>query len=946
MLPCLSAAQLPDSITMHHDTKAALPVLANDAGNWQTSSVAVATAPTAGVATVLSDGRIRYQHTTGTPGSDSFSYRVTSLGGVTSAPVTVTITFSAQSRLPATTLAVPLQPPSTSYQVVDAFPGLTFSAPTSMESPPGETNRLFVTEKAGWVYLITNVSVAAPQKIAFLDISARVTNDSSELGLKGIAFHPGYETNGIFFLAYCSTQNTVRLSRFQRQAGNPNAADPDSEVMLINQTNNGIYHNIDDALFGPDGYLYVGMGDEGPPATNNPNTQIITQDLWSAILRIDPDKRPGNVEPNPHPAVPTNGAGQAFYSIPTNNPFLGATQFNGVAVQPGRVRTEFYAVGFRNPWQFSFDELTGELWVADVGDVSWEEVSIIPAGGNGGWYYMEGTHPLPGTPPPPAGFSFVPPVWEYSHEIGPYGGSAITGGFVVRGTNYPDLEGKYLCADVIAGNIWTVEKTALTTIVERIAGEGTLVQFGHHPADGGILMLDFDEGVIRRLVQSGGGSSYPSDLSSLGLYADLADLSPNPGVVGYEVNLPFWSDHAIKRRWFAVSNLTDVIGFSEEGPWGSPTGMVWAKHFDFDLDRGNPATRVRLETRVLVRTSNGAYGVSYRWNPAGTEATLVPDGGLSFDLAVTNAGVPLVQPWRIPSRAECMFCHQPEAGHALSFNMRQLNRTGELAGVSGNFLDRLAAAGYFAGPIGDPRVWPRHVRPDEESYSREVRARSYLAVNCGYCHRGPGSTVFGAWDGRAERTLAGCSIVGVPASDDGGDTNNLLVAPGSTPHSIIWNRVAATNGFTRMPPLGSAVLDPSGIQLLSNWIMQDLPGWQSYEQWRLVRFSSTNSPEGEPGADPDGDGRVNEEEFLTYTSPTNADDYETGSIALTGALVEVNHRLFNRSVLVETSADLQQWDPWLVDGNNGLPAASGVVVRLLAPGSASNAFYRFLLQAR
>lgn len=941
----LASAQVPDSVVMHHGGKVALHVLANDAGTWQTGTLSVAAAPTSGSAIALSNGWIRYVHTSGTPPNDAFSYRIVDTFGVTSPPVSVTISFSSQARLPATTLAVPMHPPETEYQVVDAFPGVTFGAPTSMESPPGDTNRLYVTEKAGWVYCITNVSEPSPLKMPFLDISARVTNDSSELGLKGIAFHPGYATNGFFFLTYCSTQHTVRLSRFQRQAGNPDAADTNSEVILFEQENNGIYHNIDDALFGPDGYLYVGMGDEGPPATNNPNTQVITQDLWSAVLRIDPDKRPGNLEPNAHPGIPTNGAG-AFYAIPADNPFVGATQFNGFAVNPTKVRTEFYAVGFRNPWQFSFDELTGELWVADVGDVSWEEVSIVPAGGNGGWYYYEGTHRLAGTPEPPPGFTYLAPVWEYAHELGPFGGSAIVGGFVVRGTDYPDLAGKYLCADVLSGNIWSVEKTALTTIVHRIAGEGTLVQFGHHPADGSILMLDFDEGIVRRLVQAPAAGGFPTELSGLGVFADLADLAPNPGVVPYDVNLPFWSDRAIKRRWFAITNTGDTMGFSVEGPWSAPTGMVWVKHFDFDLDIGNPATRRRIETRLLVRTTNGAYGASYRWNAAGTEATLVPDGGEQFDLAITNAGVPGTQRWGIPSRSECLQCHQGEAGFALSLSTRQFNRTGELAGVSGNMIDRLAASGYFDGPVGDPRLMPRHVRPDEELYSREVRARSYLAVNCGYCHRGPGSTVFGAWDGRADRTLQQCSIVGVPAGNDGGNTNNLLLVPGSSAHSIIWNRVAATNGFTRMPPLASTVLDAAGIQVLSNWITHELPSWQSYDQWRLAIFGATNTPAGEPGEDPDADGRNNEEEFLTYSNPTNGDAYHVGTISTTNGLVEINAALFNRSIVVEKSPDLVAWSPWIVEGNDGLPLASGQVLRLLGPAPSSNAFYRFLLQAR
>lgn len=939
-----SAAPQPDNLLMHHGGKASIPVLVNDMGTWQTSSLAIVTAPLSGMATVQPHGRILYAHTLGAPAQDQFAYQILDDQGQTSAATTVTISFSTQGRLPATTLQLPANAPT---RVVEAFPGLTFGAPTSMESPPGETNRLYVTEKAGRIFVVTNLTEGSVGKIPFLDISARVTNDSSELGLKGLAFHPGYATNGLFFITYCHTQGTVRLSRFYCPPGSPtNLPSPESEVVFIEQPNEGQFHNIDDAVFGPDGYLYVGLGDEGGNQVDGyTNSQCIDKDFWSTILRLDVDKKPGSLAPNHHPAIvaPTN------YAIPPDNPFIGATQFNGQAVNPAQVRTEFYAVGFRNPWQFSFDEQTGELWVGDVGNLMWEEVNVVTAGWNGGWAFYEGNHPGPRTPPP--GFTYDPPVWEYPHDAGPFAGSAVTGGFVVRTNTYPDLypawRGKYLCADILSGHIWTVERTVQTTVVERIAGEGTIIQFARDPSNGTILMLDFDEGRIRRLLpdEVGGDTPFPQELSTAGIFADLTDLTPNPGVVPYSVNLTFWSDYAIKQRWFALTNLNDDIGFTEEGSWPAPPGMVWIKHFDLEQDRGNPATRQRIETRVLVRTTNGSYGVSYRWNESGTEADLVPDIGVNIDLAITNAGVPGVQHWRIPGRTECLICHNVGAGQALSFNSRQLNHSGELAGVSGNFIERMAEENYFSNAITDPRVLPRYVRPDESTYSREVRARSYLAVNCAYCHRGTES-LQGNWDGRPELTLAECGLVRVPASINGGDTNNLLLVPGSVPHSIIWNRIAATNGFTRMPPLATSELDPAGIQLLADWISQDLPGWQTYAAWRAGHFGSTNSLAGEPTADPDEDGHDNTEEFLTYTQPTNGQSYWTGQIGITNGWVELNYQLYNRSVHVEKSTNLTEWATWNAFGNQGLPGASGQILRVTAPDVDAKAFYRFKVEER
>lgn len=834
----------------------------------------------------------------------------------------------------------PLRPPVERYKVVDALPGVTFSAPTSMESPAGDTQQLYVAERRGTIMLVTNVAAPGP-KIQFLDISTRVTNDNSELGLKGIAFHPHYASNGYFFVTYCATGDRVRLSRFTRDALNPLVADPDSELVLIDQANEGRFHNINDAHFGPDGYLYVGFGDEGSPGDSRTNTQTITKNFWSAILRIDPDKRPGNLEPNPHPAIPLDTNGLAHYSVPADNPFVGATQFLGVAVDSAAVRTEFFAVGFRNPWQFSFDPATGELWVADVGHQSWESVLVMPPGGNAGWAFFEGPAPGPRTPPP--GFTPVEPVWTYPHDIGPYAGSAVIGGLVLRNGVYPDLEGKYLCTDVIKGHIWSVDRTGGTTTVERIAGASTIVQFALDPSNGQVLMLDYDLGHVRRLVENEEAFPFPAHLSETGLFQDLADLTPMPGVVPYAINLPFWSDYAVKQRWFAVTNLYDAFGYRRDEPWDTPVGAVWVKHFDLDLDRGATNTRRRVETRVLVRTTNGVYGVSYRWNAAQSDAQLVPDMGDIVDLPITNVGI---QRWSIPARDQCLLCHRSDAGYILGFNTRQLNQTGTLGSVSGNFIDLLALAGYLTNVVESPLTLPRYVRPAETNYSLEVRARSYLAVNCGYCHQGPGSVAGANWDGRAHLALESCGLVRVPPLDPAGNTNNLLLAPGDEVHSVIVNRMAAANGFSRMPPLATSMLDEEGIQLMVDWIKQQLPGWQSYADWRLAYFNSTNSPSGDPDADPDADTRSNWEEFLTRSDPTNDTSYWTGQIALAPNGVEVSYVLANRGVLVETSADLLNWSPWAVNGNHGLPVASGQVVRLNAPSAPSNAFFRFRIEAR
>jgi glucose/arabinose dehydrogenase len=921
----------PDAMTMHHQSKAGIPVLKNDTGLIPPSSVEVVDVPSFGSATPTADGRILYTHTNGAPATDTFTYRVRDIIGIPSPATSVTITFSPDLRIPNTTVSMPSAPPPVSYSVVDAFPGITFITPTSMESPPGDTNRIFVAERRGQVHVITGVGTPTPQKSLFMDISNRVDEyGNNELGMKGITFHPGFLTNGYFFLTYChwdGSNRRVRLSRFSVNPGNPNTGNPNSEFILINQKNDLDVHNIDDILFGPDGYLYLGIGDEGfsgnPGADGLNNSQRIDKDIWSAILRIDPDKRSGNLEPNPHEGIPLDG-GIARFSIPTNNPFIGATQFNGIAVNPANVRTEFYAVGLRNPWQFSFDALTDELWVADVGNDLWEEVTIMPPGGNGGWVFFEGNNPGPRPDRiPPSGFTYNRPVWEYPHGSGEFLGKSITGGFVYRGANYPGLFGKYICGDYVSGNIWTIERTAGATNITRIAGEGDIVQFGLNPANGDILMLDLGNNSIRRLVTSTVGSVFPETLTDTGFFADLSDLAPNPGVIAYQPNLSFWSDYAIKSRWFVITNTTDRVGLSLNDPWSYPAGMMWVKHFDLEMDRGNPTTKKRIETRVLVRTTNGAYGVSYQWNTNGTEATLAPDAGIDFVLAITNDGEVALQQWLIPSRAACLACHTPTAGHALSFNTRQLNCGGAIAGTSNNFIALLETAGYTSNSLGDPSRLPRHVRPDETEYSLEARTRSYLAVNCGYCHMGAQSVVPGNWDGRAFVKLDQTGLILGQASSNGGNTNNLLIVPADVNHSIIWNRIAATNGFARMPPLGTTELDPANIQLVAEWINGDLATRQSYAQWQIDRFGSTNHPNAAANADPDLDGRSNREEFLTYTDPEDPASYWTGWLDAAHGAPALIHDLAHRAVTIEVSTNLNEWVFWNVPENNGLPIAEG-----------------------
>jgi uncharacterized repeat protein (TIGR03806 family) len=931
----------PDAATLHHLQKIRLPVLANDAPGTYPATIEIVTPPLHGTATPDPAGRILYHHTTGTPVSDSFTYRVNSASGF-STPVSVTLTFATSLRLPNTSLNVPSSPPPTTISHEPAFPSLTFAQPVAIASVPGDTQRLFIVERMNGIRVIPNVTAQPPTSSVFLNLAALLAargesiSNTYDQGLLSLAFHPQHLLNRQFFIFYSvriGSQEFFRISRFNTLLGQPNVADPASELILIQQLDPNGYHLGSDMHFGTDGFLYIALGDGGGQNDSRQVSQRINQDFFSAMLRIDVDKTPGNPEPNPHPSVPTD-AGIARYSIPATNPFYTTNPtvtFNGASLPANSVRTEFFAVGLRSPWRFSIDPPTGEIWLADVGQITFEEINLITLGGNYGWSFREGTANGPQNWRAPVGFTSIPPLYQYGNPTPGSYNRSVTGGLVYRGTRIPSLTGAYLFADYLTGDISSLTRNGPDVSVQRVTGASNIVAFGADPSNQDLLMADIATGIIRRLVQGSDDTAFPATLSATGLFADLTDLSPAPGLLPYTPNLSFWSDHAIKRRWFIIPNDADLT-WIRNGPWSYPDGMIWVKHFDLELTRGNPATSRRIETRLLVKNATGSYGVSYRWNDAQTDATLVPDAGLDLPLDIIENGSPRVQNYRIPSRSQCLSCHNPQAGHALSFDTPQLNRHATIHGHSGNQLQLLHTSGYFTNTPDSPNLLPRHVRPDETAFSLEARARSYLAVNCASCH-----AATGGWDARLHRTLAQTGTLNTPAINNGGNPANRLIVPGSPSHSIILSRIAASNGFTRMPPLGSNELDQPGITLLTDWINQ-LASRQTYDQWRTVHFGS--DPSGDPLLDPDNDGLTNQAEFLAGSLPLTSASAFTLQSSTANGLATFDFTLPpNRTFQIETSTNLLDWHLWDIPGNNGLPSAS-TTTQFSTPLTPPNRFFR------
>ncbi len=737
------------------------------------------------------------------------------------------------TRIAATSLTLPATAPSYSYTTEPAFGGVKFFEPTQVVFAPGETSRAFVLERAGRVAVVRDTT--APTREIFLDLTARVGSGGPDNGLLSLAFHPQFASNGYFYVWHSllvSGTRYNRLARYTRSATNPAIADPAiadpaSETPLITQQTGPGGHDGGALAFGPDGYLYlsIGDGDSGYlPAVNS--HQRIDQDFFGCVIRLDVDQRASNLIPNAHPSVHAG-----TYRVPADNPFVGTTSFNGSAVTPSAVRTEFWAVGLRNPFRLTFDEPTGTLWCADVGLDLREEIDLITRGANYGWDFREGTIAGPRATSAPAGFTSTAPIYEYDHSLG----FSITGGVLYRGAKFAELQGRYLFSDYVSGRIWALADNGTrplpATQVKQLATEVGLVGFTTDPRTGDILLADLDSNIIRRLAAvSATGPAIPATLSATGAFTNLATLTPAPGLVAYAPNVSFWSDFAKKSRWFALPDLTSRYGFDATANWTFPTGAVWVKHFDLELTRGDPTTSRRIETRFLVKTADGVYGLSYRWNDAQTDATLVPEDGTDQIFQVREQGFTRPQIWHFPGRGECLQCHTPAGGFALSFNSRQLNRA--FPNDTAHQLTSLAAAGYLDTTAVTPATLPA-LAPAEDIFSSiEKRARSYLDANCAQCHQ-PGGLGRGNWDARFSTATSAAKIVNGLLIENRGDAANRVIVPGDTTHSTLLTRLTTPGSF-RMPPLATNEFDADSIALVSQWIASLAPTRQD----RLVNLAA------------------------------------------------------------------------------------------------------------
>ncbi|MDY7226104.1 PQQ-dependent sugar dehydrogenase [Hyalangium rubrum] len=652
------------------------------------------------------------------------------------------------------------------------FPALRFSQPLFVLQAPEDDRRVFVVQRGGIVRVFPNDN-AVTAATSFVDITSRVNSAAgSEAGLLGMAFHPRFATNGEVFLSYTGFGGPTNLrsviSRFKSSDGGA-TLDPASEQILLTVDQPYSNHNGGGIAFGPDGYLYIGMGDGGSGGDPQNYAQNLNS-LLGKFLRIDVD-------------------GGSPYAIPATNPFRN-----------GGGKPEIYAWGLRNPWRWSFDRATGELWAGDVGQNALEEVDRIVLGGNYGWRIKEADQCFNAATCSSAGL--IDPIVKYPRSEG----VSITGGYVYRGRAIPALVGRFIYGDFATGILWAVSYDAVTgeAAPQLLVDTSVALSSFGEMVDGEVLITDFSSGRLHKLVPSGPQApvSFPQKLSETGCVEPTNPQKPASGLIPYDVNAPLWSDGAQKERFLALPDGKQ-IRVGDDGDWELPVGSVLVKTF-FLGDK-------RVETRLFMRHPDGSWGgYSYEWDDAQTDATLLP---ASKSRQVGD------QTWYFPSRAECVRCHTSAAGHSLGLETGQLNRDLVYASTQrvSNQLTTLEHVGLFeAGAGGVPSALSRYPTP-MGSDALELRARAYLHSNCSNCHR-PNSTGRGPADLRFSTPLAQTKVCdATPEQGSLGVADAKLLAPGAPERSLLSLRLHALDA-NRMPPLASRVIDTEGVGVVNAWI--------------------------------------------------------------------------------------------------------------------------------
>ena len=686
--------------------------------------------------------------------------------------------------------------PPPPYRTEKVFADVPLANPTEMIRIPG-TDR--------WCVLQLNGTV-----LSFRDGDRRDVKTMVDLKRRqpkitrcfGIVFHRNYPETPLCYIAYrldAKDPNGTRLSRFRVNVAPSPTIDASSETLLATWDGGG--HGGGSLHFGPDGYLYVSVGDGQPP--NPPdayNTGQDLSDLEASVLRIDVDRTQGRLK----------------YAIPADNPFVDL---------PG-ARKEIWAYGFRNPWKMCFHPTNGSLWTGDVGWEMIEMVYKVDRGANYGWSIMEGSQvvkPDEATPIVP----ITPPVVEHTHLEA----RSVTGGYFYGSDRLPELDDVYIYGDYITGKIWGLrhDGSKMTWHKELADTPYQIICFAMD-RDGEVLVVSYD-GTIHRLVKtppSNTTKEFPRLLSKTGLFDSVETQTPAKGVLPYEINAHHWADGTVSQQWIGVpgdaqlsliTSLKDENGVNQGqfgvnlGQFSFPHNTVLAKTVSIQTDTADPSALRRLETQLLHRNGDAWQAYNYVWNEEQSDAVLQDNVASDTTITIKDAKEPTgkrQQTWHHASRDECLLCHIWKSGTAHGFIPEQL----EFVRSGRRQLDWMNRIGLFKQPV---KATKKTISPHDKSFSIEDRARSYLQLNCAHCHRrgGGGTAAFVLENNVSLEKMA--IVDALPVQGGFGLQDPRIIAKGDPYRSVLLYRLVKS-GRGHMPQFGSNVIDERGVELIHEWI--------------------------------------------------------------------------------------------------------------------------------
>lgn len=679
--------------------------------------------------------------------------------------------------------------PPFAYQIKPVFPDISFDHPTSIEIFPDRPS-LLITERTGKLFLVNiQAQTARPQQLADLSVIA----GGKPVSVLDAEFHPRYSENRYLFVCYVHPGNSghTRVSRFTLANRNSPTILTESEHVVITWPTGG--HNAGCLEFGKDGLLYISTGDgSGPNPPDGLTTGQDVSDLLGAILRLDVDQTDANQS----------------YRIPPDNPFINRPN----------TRPEIWAYGLRNPWKFSPDPDSGDVYIADNGWETWELIYRARGGTNCGWPIMEGRASLrsevPLGPTP-----IVPPIKDHHHSEA----NSVIGGPVYQGKKLADLRGSFIYGGYITGTIWAVKPNPEGTYSAATLTDTDLriVAFteGHH---GEVFVLDYDyTGQIYQLVtsdQEDRSQDFPRRLSQTGIFTSLDPLEVSAGVEPYEVTAPRWHDGASTKRWIAIPG-SDSLEF-DGTRFKFPQGTVLVKNLYLDL-YGRPGAPI--ETQIL-HLENGTWNpYSYKWNADGDEAELVSSIGAKHTIEVRDSvsDQPIQRTWHINAVNECRLCHNAGSQFVLGFEPFQLERNA-LSPEATRQLDRLHRLGITRTNLQfDEKDARQLVDPHGNAGTLDDRARSYLHANCSSCHH-PGGNAIVSFFLKRELPFEQLNTNKGTGIGTFGMTDPKIIKPGDPFRSVVFYRMSKL-GYSHMPYIGSQVVDSKGITLIEEWIRSMQP---------------------------------------------------------------------------------------------------------------------------